>query len=147
VYTACAGAASEQENAVHPPQVAGPAAAAKKEQEKSPQTNLPTGAAPVQVLVSLKDGKLVVKSMNMFKFSVGGMPDQGMPPGDRIIGGPGGIPGGIKIVQRPEPIVAHTYDLATVEVLDTAGKKVDTKELAKLLKEETVAMATLAGQP
>jgi hypothetical protein len=42
---------------------------------------------------------------------------------------------------------ATTYDLDDVKVLDTKGKEVDKKDLPKLLKEETVAMASLCGQP
>jgi hypothetical protein len=41
----------------------------------------------------------------------------------------------------------QTYSLDDVQVLDTKGQKVDTKDLAKMLKEETVAMASMYGQP
>jgi hypothetical protein len=68
--------------------------------------------------------------------------------------GPGGFPGRPGIggfapgnLQQVTTIQSQTYDLDDVEILDTKGKKVDKKELPKLLKEETVAMASLYGQP
>ena len=42
---------------------------------------------------------------------------------------------------------AQTYALDDVRALDTEGKAVDKKALAKLLKKETVAMAVFGGQP
>jgi hypothetical protein len=67
--------------------------------------------------------------------------------------GPGGgapAPGAIGVPARVNPIFVlqtQAYDLDDVQVLDTKGKQVDKKELAKLLKEEKVAMASLYGQP
>jgi hypothetical protein len=40
----------------------------------------------------------------------------------------------------------QTYDLNDVTVLDTKGRKLDKKTVAKLLKKETVAMASMWGQ-
>jgi RNA polymerase sigma factor (sigma-70 family) len=82
---------------------------------------LPTGSPPIQVLASLdKDGKLAIR--------------MGWDP-------PGFAPAGA-ITYSTE-----TFDVDDVKVLDTKGKQIDKKELANLLKKETVAMASLFGQP
>jgi hypothetical protein len=44
-------------------------------------------------------------------------------------------------------IQIQRFDLADVKVEDAKGKKIDESELAKLLKKETVAMASLHGEP
>jgi RNA polymerase sigma factor (sigma-70 family) len=63
-------------------------------------------------------------------------------------GFPGGAGGGILAnIKQVTNVQTQTYDLDDVQVMDNKGKKVDTKELAKLLKEETVAMASFYGQP
>jgi RNA polymerase sigma factor (sigma-70 family) len=67
-------------------------------------------------------------------------------PGGGFPGRPGGgvAPGNLVQVTT---VQSQTYDPGDVEIIDTKGKKVDKKELPKLLKEETVAMASLYGQP
>jgi hypothetical protein len=70
----------------------------------------------------------------------GGFPGGGGNPGP----GAGGVPAKVNPVFV---LQTQTYDLDDVQVLDTKGKQVDKKELAKLLKEEKVAMASLYGQP
>jgi hypothetical protein len=93
-----------------------------------------------------KSGKLVVQSATV----IGWIPARPLgiqnPPGalPAPAPAPGGF-GGIGLV-KPGTIGSHTFDLNDVQVLDTAGKKVDKKDLAKLLKEETVAMASLGGR-
>ena len=144
-----------------------PAPAPAKDEEKKAdgkdeeKINLPTGAAPQQVLVSLdKDGKLVVKSAMMVIRGFGGGGGGGGGGGIGLPGGPGGGGGGIRIggpggapvpgpggqVQMAAKLLTQTFDLDDVQVLDTKGKKVDKKDLPKMLKEETVAMASLYGQ-
>jgi hypothetical protein len=71
----------------------------------------------------------------------------GGPPGGAI-GGPGGAAvGQVVIAPGKAKIQSHTYDLDDVQILDTNGKTIDKKDLPKLLKEETVAMASMFGQP
>jgi len=117
---------------------------------------LPKGPPPIQVLVNLaEDGKLLVKSEHML-VNMGArllpLPAGQMPapmPGDLLPGphvrvraikgrfGPMQTQGGMKL----------SYDLKDIQVLDTKGKKVGMKELAKLLKDETVAVASFGDQP
>ena len=106
---------------------------------------LPQGPPPVQVLVSLqKDGKLLVKSTHMFLFGMKGQIAQGNPPVP--FPGPGPGIGGIQVKQiKPGAVGTQTYDLTDVQVVDTTGRKLDKKDLGKLLKEETVATASFAG--
>jgi hypothetical protein len=95
------------------------------------KTGLPLGAAPVQVLASLdKDGKVVVKNAIIT---------------GRFIPNPVGPPSGAKEVFAT--LQTRTFDLADVKALDNRGKTLDNKALARLLKKETVAMASLYGQP
>jgi RNA polymerase sigma factor (sigma-70 family) len=131
-----------------PPVVEAPVPPPAKEEEK---INLPTGPAPIQILASLnKEDKLVMK-MAITQFRAVPVPPNA-PPG----GGPGGAPGapggpggGAPAIARVEPFTTlhtQTFDWADVEVLDTKGKKLDKKDVAKQLKEETVALAWFAGQ-
>jgi RNA polymerase sigma factor (sigma-70 family) len=131
-----------------------------------PKINLPTGPAPTQALVSLdKDGKLVVKTAGIFARVGGGRVGVGpipVPPGGGALsplpagGGVlpaappgGGFGGGVVVVggNMAPTVQSNTYDLDDVQVLDTKGKQVDKKDVVKLLKEETVAMASFLGQP
>jgi RNA polymerase sigma factor (sigma-70 family) len=128
------------------------------------KVNLPMGPPPVQVLVSLgKDGKLVVKTesiaMGLGAAALPPLPAGGIPaplPGGAVPPRPpgggmpgilpiGGIGGGFK--PTPPGPKESSYDLKDVRVLDTRGKKISTKELAKVLKEETVAVASFGGFP
>jgi RNA polymerase sigma factor (sigma-70 family) len=89
---------------------------------------LPKGMPPFQVLVTLnKENKLTVKGGGVAGGAVGG-------------GGAGGGGGGGAVIAE------KTYDLKDVKVFDTKGKQIATKDLANLLKEETVAVATWRGQ-
>lgn len=107
-----------------------------KEGKGEKKIGLPKGPAPVQALVSLtKDGKLMVKCEHM----VIAKTRAGMPPLPR-----GQMPGPRVLIRG---IPAHrsfelSCDLKEVHVLDTKGKEVDKKELPKLLKEETLAVAS-----
>jgi RNA polymerase sigma factor (sigma-70 family) len=102
---------------------------------------LPKGPAPVQVLVRLaKDGRLVVKTEQVIVYlarPAGGQDAAPMSEGNRAFFG--GI--GIRAL-RPQGAIESSYDLQDVLVLDTKGEKVDKKQLAKLLKEEAVAVAS-----
>jgi RNA polymerase sigma factor (sigma-70 family) len=85
---------------------------------------LPKGLPPVQVVVSLtKEGNLVVES------------EHGMPMPVR------GVGAAIRLVQ-PQGHMKLCYGVQDVQVLDTKGKEVGKTELAELLKEETVAVAS-----
>jgi RNA polymerase sigma factor (sigma-70 family) len=139
--------------------------------------NLPTGPAPTQVLASLdKDGKLVIKTATMM-FRGGGfavpppaapLPGIGGPGAGGGIGGPappavplpavpppgggaGGGPAGPVPAAPPLQVAwelrSQTYNLDDVTVLDTKGRKLDKKTVVKLLKKETVALASMWGQP
>jgi RNA polymerase sigma factor (sigma-70 family) len=124
--------------------VAAPAPAPPAKDEE--KVNLPTGPAPTQVLASIdKDNRLVIKSAAMVLGQVGAPPP--VPAPDRPTTPPA-APGriGVNVVQVAT-VQTQTYDLDDVEVLDTKGKKLDKKEVVKQLKEETVAMASLSGQP
>jgi RNA polymerase sigma factor (sigma-70 family) len=105
-----------------------------KDGQGKKKLSLPKGPPLVQVLVRLsKDGTLVAKSVN--GIGVGLM---NPPPGGLPVPPPGAPNFGVRPVEPTESI----YDLNDVQVLDTKGKKVRRKELAKLLKDETVAMAS-----
>src|SRR5262249_15718557 len=105
-----------------------------KDAQGETKIRLPKGPPPIQVLVSLaKDGKLVVRSS-----------------GPSGLGPPPSLPLGVRSPAPDaggETMRSHTYDLGDVHVLDTSGKKVDKKELLKLLKEETVALRSFGGHP
>jgi hypothetical protein len=110
----------------------------------------------VQVLASIdKDGKLVIKTaVSQFRGFGGGAPalplppvPAGAPPGFPGGGGAAGAGAGFGAGQMTTKLRTQTYDLDDVQVIDTKGKKVDPKELTKLLKEETVALASLHGRP
>jgi RNA polymerase sigma factor (sigma-70 family) len=124
--------------------------------------NLPTTPAPTQVLASIdKDGKLVIKTARVgFR---GGVPPvapalpiapPAPPPGGGAGAGaaaPGIIiapapPGPFPRVQVTWELHAETFDLGEVKVFDTKGRKLDKKTVVKLLKKETVAMASMWGQ-
>jgi hypothetical protein len=135
------------------------------------KTGLPTGTAPVQVLASLdKDGKLVVKNViTTIRFVPGpGGPGAGpgvrpglLPanPGAPVRPGGGAVPpnpgifpvppGGGFAPGRVEMVATlqtRTFDLSDVKALDNRGKMLGRKDLARLLKGETLAMASLYGQ-
>jgi RNA polymerase sigma factor (sigma-70 family) len=134
------------------PPVAAPAAEAPapaapaKEEEK---INLPKTPAPIQVLASIApDGKLLIKMVPQLFRAFGGGFGPGPVPGP---GGPGGgAAGGVRIGAGgpglAQGVHSHTYNLDDVEVFDIKGKKLDKKEVVKLLKEETVALASLSGE-
>jgi RNA polymerase sigma factor (sigma-70 family) len=112
---------------------------------KKEKVELATSPAPVQVLASLdKNKKLVIKT----NVQVPG--DGVVQVGDVEIGG---LPGAPQV--RPKhflPVIigevrTRTYDLDKVEVLDTRGRKLEPKEVMKRLKEETLALASLLGEP
>jgi hypothetical protein len=109
---------------------------------------LPKGPAPVQALVSLtKDGKLTVKCEHIVltKMRVGApLPPVGPMVGPRVL--VKDIAGGVGAVMPAHEPIELTYDLKEAKVFDTKGKEVDKKELAKLLKDETVAVASFGDQ-
>jgi hypothetical protein len=123
-----------------------PANEAKIEGEKP---NIPVGVPLSQVLASLdEEGKLVIKTATIAWEAVP-LPAPVLPP-PPAGGGAGGVPvpaiARIGEVKMKYATQTQTFDLGDFQVTDVKGKKVDKKELAKLLKEETVAMASLYGQ-
>jgi RNA polymerase sigma factor (sigma-70 family) len=97
-----------------------------KDESADDDIDLPVGTPLTQVRVRLdKNGKLVVKSA--------------VRNGTRLGGG----------ASEPEmtTILIQRFDLAGVKVLDTKGKTVEESELVRLLKKETIAMASLHGEP
>ena len=128
-------------SAVQAPAVGAP----RKEGE---EIDLPRTPAPVQVLARIdSDGGLVIKRVGHFV-------RMGAGPGAIAGGGgPGPLPapgagGGIRVgFGGPPPgVQSQTYKLEEVEVFDTKGRKLDQKEVAERLKQETVALASLTGQ-
>jgi RNA polymerase sigma factor (sigma-70 family) len=129
---------------------------ASKDGKDEKKVRLPKGPAPAQVLVSLdKDGKLMVKADQIVALKVSpplraaqaAVPiPRGPQPGPHVA---------IKVIDRGLGQMAFrprqgpfelSYDLKEVQVFDTKGKEVGKKELAKLLKEETVAVASFGDQ-
>jgi RNA polymerase sigma-70 factor (ECF subfamily) len=112
-----------------------PAKEKEKRIDDADKTSLPKGHAPVQVLASLdKDGKLVVKTAIR--------KSRGNEVSDGPASGIGEAP-----AKAVTTLHSQTYDLDDVQVLDTMGRTVDKNDLAKLLKEENVAMASYGGEP
>jgi RNA polymerase sigma factor (sigma-70 family) len=102
-----------------------------KDELADDDVDLPVGMPLTQVRVRLdKNGKLVVKSA----VRNGSHRD--------AVAADGGA-------SEPETttIQIQRFDLAGVKVLDAKGKTVDESELARLLKKETIAMASLHGEP
>jgi RNA polymerase sigma factor (sigma-70 family) len=102
-----------------------------KDDSADDDVDLPVGTPLTQVRVRLdKNGKLVVKS------AVRNGTHRATVPPD---GGP----------SEPETttIQIQRFDLAGVKVLDAKGKTVEESELARILKKETIAMASLHGEP
>ena len=93
-----------------------------KDDQDARKIGLPKGLPPAQVLVSLtEDGKLLVQSEH-------GIPIRG---GREAIG-----------LLKPQRNMKLFCRLKDVQVLDTKGKEVAKDELANLLKDETVAVAS-----
>jgi hypothetical protein len=165
VYQTRAAGAEDKTGVVQAPGKDAPMPAQKGEKpaddaKDKEKINLPRGMAPVQVLASLdKDGKLVLKSVDMH-FTFLTLDGKGMAmigagiAGPKMIGakvagpgpGPGPGPGagaaaGGRTVE--EKVQSLTVKPDEVQILDTRGKKIDKKELEKLLKKEVVAMAAM----
>jgi RNA polymerase sigma factor (sigma-70 family) len=107
---------------------------AAKDDAEDDDIDLPAGAPLTQVRVRLdKNGKLVVKTAmrNGFqgKYSVRN--------GDS----------GAAAAPDVTTIQIQRFDLADVKVVDAKGKKIEESDLARLLKKETFAMASLHGEP
>jgi hypothetical protein len=54
---------------------------------------------------------------------------------------------GVAAANNVTTIQIQRFDLADVKVVDAKGKKVEEADLARLLKKETFAMASLHGEP
>jgi RNA polymerase sigma factor (sigma-70 family) len=98
---------------------------AAKDNSADDDIDLPGGTPLTQVRVRLdKNGKLVVKTATHE-----------------------GIRGPVEVLDEVNTIHIQRYDLADVMVTDVKGKKIDESELAKMIKKETIAMASLHGEP
>jgi hypothetical protein len=107
-----------------------PAPEAPAKDDADADLDLPVGTPLTQVLVRLdKNGKLVVKTM------IRNGPQ-------RTTASGGGAP-----QSEITTIQIQRCDLADVKVVDAKGKNIDESELIKLLKKESVAMASLHGEP
>jgi RNA polymerase sigma factor (sigma-70 family) len=124
----------------------------KKDGEKEKKITLPKGPPPAQVVVGLdKDGKLVVKAEHIVAYVIRTAPAQEAPPPERAHPSPKFVITRIGGEMRARPLtkgpIELSYDLKEVRIFDTKGKEIETKELAKLLKDETVAVAAFGYQP
>lgn len=109
-----------------------PETPAKGDAADDDDVDLPFGLPLTQVRVRLdKNGKLVVK------MTIGSRPSSPVGPGARARAPADDI----------TTIQIHRFEPADVQVTDTKGKKIDKSELANLIKKETVAMASLYGEP
>jgi RNA polymerase sigma factor (sigma-70 family) len=116
-----------------------------KDGQGEKKIGLPKGPPPVQVLASLtEDGKLMVKSEHILVHKkvvrAHPWPEDALPGPHVVIKG---FSGGLAAM-RPKGVIELSYDLKDVQVLDTKGKEVEKKELAKLLKDETLAVASFS---
>jgi RNA polymerase sigma factor (sigma-70 family) len=123
------------DDASQPKEIAkAPAPEPAAKDDSDDDVDLPMGAPLTQVRVRLdKNGKLVVKTAirgGGFIAAMRPAPDDSAPAAPDVT-----------------TIQIQRYDLADVRVVDVTGKKIDESELAKLLKKETVAMASLHGEP
>ena len=115
------------------------------------KAGLPKGPPPVQVLVSLtKDGKLMVKAEHIVALGVR-VPPLPIDPGpEHPNPGPRFVfrtwDEGLGPTERAKGPIELSYDLNEVQIFDTNGKEVEKKKLAKLLKEETIAVAMFGDQ-
>jgi len=127
-----------------------------KDGQGQKKVGLPKGPAPFQVLVSLtKDGKLAVKAEHIVAAVRAPVPPPpmgqapaGMPgnphPGPRVL--IKGIGGDLGPMTHPRGPIELSYDLKEVRVFDTKGKEIGKQKLAKLLKDETVAVVSFGEQ-
>jgi RNA polymerase sigma factor (sigma-70 family) len=156
-----------------PPAATGSAPQQPPAEGNQPETmKLPTGPAPVQVLASIdKDGKLVIKTSQFRMIGAPGVmplpapggalpPGAGFPGGEPLPKGPGGPGGkrGAPAIDGPGDRIggagmpatmlhAETYNLDDIEVIDAGARKLDKKDVVSRLRRETVALASLFGQP
>ncbi len=122
-----------------------------KDKQSEKRVGLPKGPPPVQVLVSLtKDGKLRVKVEHMLAVKVRFPPLPTPPVTDRPHSRQRILirdnDEGLGPREWPKGPIELTYELKEIQVLDTNGEQISKEELAKCLKEETVAVATFGDQ-
>jgi RNA polymerase sigma factor (sigma-70 family) len=94
---------------------------------------LPLGPAPVQALASLdKDGLVVIKTRQMYYHPVNVINQQGIP---------------VTSYYMVDKLNIVRYSLKEVTAQPVGGKILNAKQLAKLLKEETLVLVSPNGQP
>jgi RNA polymerase sigma factor (sigma-70 family) len=142
-------AAPQSPSAFAAPDKEGGRAAQEGQGEK--KIRLPKDPPPVQALVSLtEDGKLVVKAEHLLVNTgpkahppLAGVAPAPMP-GDPQLGPrvviKRGIGGGIGAAVRPHGPFQLKCDLKEIQIFDTKGNEIEKKDLAKRLKEETLAL-------
>jgi RNA polymerase sigma factor (sigma-70 family) len=112
------GITKEAKNPIHPP-------AAQKESVRLPRGSAPV---PVQALVSLNEGNLVVRTVGIDSVeTVTGVVD------------------GKKVTNYVAKVATTHYDLRDVKVRNVKGKHIDLDSLPKLLETETIALIAKDG--
>jgi RNA polymerase sigma factor (sigma-70 family) len=96
--------------------------------------NLPRGTAPTQALVTLSSdkGHIGVRTRG-YHYEPVTTVMEGRPP--------------VTSYTLNETVTTNVYDCDAVQVFDVKGKRVDVKQLPRLLKEETVALVVQGGGP
>jgi RNA polymerase sigma factor (sigma-70 family) len=127
------GAALVADEAPPPPKSA-PAEKGPQQAGKRPaEAQLPSGAAPYQVLARVdKGGRLVVRSCTNYSEPYTTIPPGGKPP--------------ITSYRHVQRVETRRYDEG-FKAHDTHGKPIDAKTLARRLKNETPALASADGKP
>lgn len=134
VASSSAAALAKHRTAHH----ADPKAENNKPTENKPNDEpiLPFGVAPIQVLAQFQDGKIVISSTRPI-FRV-------VPSSARALVE---APGTGKENSAPNGLRTVTFEVQEVTAMDTRGKRLGENELAKILKEQSVIMVSLNGQP
>jgi RNA polymerase sigma factor (sigma-70 family) len=106
--------------------------AARARKAGATEVRLPEGAAPIQALVSLKDGTLTVKTALLYCEPVTSYTEDG---------------NSVTSYRMRKQLKADKFEVESVQVCDTLGNKVDHKQLAQRLTEETRALVQWGQHP
>ncbi len=101
------------------------------DQPDKERASLPQGKAPVQALISLKQGKLIVRTSGVDSVKAV----------SKVIDGQNVTSYVIK-----EKVTTQDYEIKDVKVFDVKGHPIDVRSLADLLKREIVALVATDGQ-
>jgi RNA polymerase sigma factor (sigma-70 family) len=126
--------ASQQADVKEPAKKSEKKGNSKADQGRQPSERLtdclPGGSAPVQGLVSLKEGTLVVHTLGV----------DSVTPLTKVVDGKNVTSYIVK-----QKMMVTGYDIKDVKVLDVKGRSIDVKELPKLLKDQIVALIAKDG--